>query len=257
MERYKSSKTKLIPSSPRAWIFVFLVRCLGGSSTVKLLICFSEPPPPAPIPRLSLLSPGPPPPRARETFAFPLSLGTLAFPPSPPGPAFPPARLQPHDRKGSTTRRHPRPRPRPLPPFAAPHAKSGRRRGERGRRAPRSPTRARQSAAAAAAAEPRAGSRMCGARGSPAPAAGSARPRPPPRCAPLSPPSPALPLFRALRLRVSASHCSESVTAPERARVRGCSPRAAWPPLPLSPSFLSLPLLAVSPPALSVSESRP
>uniref|UniRef100_A0A4X1WA81 Protein phosphatase 3 regulatory subunit B, alpha n=1 Tax=Sus scrofa TaxID=9823 RepID=A0A4X1WA81_PIG len=71
---------------------------------------------------------------------------------------------------------------------------------------------------------------------------------------PLSPPSPALPLFRALRLRVSTSHCSESVTAP--ARARGCSPQAAWPILPPSPR-LSLPLLAVSPPALSVSESRP
>uniref|UniRef100_A0A4X1WA13 Protein phosphatase 3 regulatory subunit B, alpha n=1 Tax=Sus scrofa TaxID=9823 RepID=A0A4X1WA13_PIG len=103
----------------------------------------------------------------------------------------------------------------------------------------------------------RASSRMCGARGSPAPAAGSTRApalRPARCCAPLSPPSPALPLFRALRLRVSTSHCSESVTAP--ARARGCSPQAAWPILPPSPR-LSLPLLAVSPPALSVSESRP
>jgi len=86
---------------------------------------------------------------------------------------------------------------------------------------------------------------MCGARGSPAPAAGSARApalRPARRCAPLSPPSPALPLFRALRLRVSASHCSESVTAlvRARARVRGCSPRAAWPPSPPPPSLLCL-----------------
>jgi hypothetical protein len=174
-------------------------------------------------------------------------------------PSLAPARLQPHDRKGSATRRHRRPRHRPGLPSPSPHASHA----SGGRRAPRSPPRALPSAAAAAAERARGFPDVRRSR-KPRP---RRRPAPPPSalrpallcCAPLSPPSPALPPFRALRLRVSASHCSESVTAP--ARAQGCSSplaaRSSRPPLPLlSASPLLLPP-AVSPPALSVSESRP
>lgn len=150
------------------------MRCLGGSDTLRPLICGSSPT------RFLLLEPSTPSPTARAPLALPPSHCTLAFPPPPPDPAFlPPARLQPHDRKGSATRRHRRPRPRPCPP-PAPHAKGGPRWGERGRalrdpqpelaRAPRRPPRS-----------PRAGSRMCAARGSPAP---PPAPRAPPPSAP-------------------------------------------------------------------------
>lgn len=233
--------------------FFFLVRHPGGSDTLRLFLCSSSPA------RLPIQGPSPPFASTRAPLALPPSrepshflLPLPALPSSPPASSHMTGKAPPRD---VTDVRAPAPG---LPPHPARMGRPAEGRTWSARAAfPNQSLPERRGSRRRAG---RAGSRMCGARGSPAPAAGPRAPPPPPRALQRSalPSLSTLPLFRALRLRVSASHCSESVTAP--ARARGCSPRVSWPSSPLLPLLSSsLPLLplAAAPPALSGSESRP